>query len=162
MIISGSIYENLYFKPSFTELADFKRLFQGLVKPNSNGWSFKIYETVEQFQVKNAAYYETQTATATVSHDNATIALKALKMGLVAATGEIVNTSQGIYMPPVKKLTADPRGYIANHIPQPFGLYPHESDQLRILTGVYGYYDFISGLFHGQVDFLTLGDIWKD
>jgi hypothetical protein len=162
MMISGSIYGNYFFKPAFTELADFKRLFQAIIMPNSDGWSFNAYQDVEQFQVKDAVYYLTQTAIATTSHDNATLALKALKMGITASTGAIVNTSAGIYQPAVKTLIADPRGYIANHIPQTFGRYPHQADEDRILTGVYGHYDFVTGLFHGQCDFKNLGELWND
>lgn len=162
MIIKASTTHDYELIPTYEELDLFLQLYAGKVKPSGNGWTFKSYDAIDSYLIKDMPVLEKPSVSPTVtrSYDTKTQVLHVLKRGLEVTTGAFLDVSKGLFLPS-RSCHRTRLGMTANHIPQVYGLYPVSGSKSRVCTSVYGNYDLVTRVFTGQMEFTTLEALWS-
>lgn len=161
MIVRATLFSDYQFSPLYPELAQFAARWGGKMKPSGEGYTLIGYDAVPEFAIKGEALPGLLPFASTRSFNSKAETLTFARAGISPLSGALLEASAGLSAPG-GLIGRNATGYEANHLPLILGVYPLAQQPDRVCVAINGNYDLQTGIFSGILDFLSLGDLWKE
>lgn len=161
MIIRATLFDDYQFTPLHSEWAQFAARWLGKLRPTQLGYTLIGYDAVPEFAIKGESLPGCQQFKLTRSMASKAEVLTFARAGISPLSGVILEASKGLTAP-AGLIGRNAAGYEANHLPLILGVYPTAQQPDRVCVSINGNYDLQTGVFSGMLDFMSLGDVWKE